>query len=247
MDRLIYVAMTGAKHTLEQQAVVSNNLANLSTTGFKAELGAFRAVRSIGPGLATRTYVMDSTLGADFSPGPVVQTGRPLDIAVNGRGWIAVQDPDGREAYTRDGELQLSPNGLLRTRAGLNVLGDGGPIAIPQNNRIAIGEDGTVSAVPTDAVPNSVAILTRIKLVNPPEAGLERGADGLFRQMDGGRAQRDETVQVTSGVLEGSNVSPVQMLVEMIAHSRQFEAQIKLLQTAQENDRGWSNLMNLGA
>jgi flagellar basal-body rod protein FlgF len=247
MDRLIYVAMTGAKHTLEQQAVVSNNLANLSTTGFKAELGAFRAVRSVGPGLPTRTYVVDSTLGADFSPGPTAPTGRPLDIALAGRGWIAVQDLDGREAYTRDGALQLSPNGVLQTRAGLNVLGDGGPIAVPQNNMITIGADGTVSAVPTDAVPNSVAIVARIKLVNPPEAGLERGADGLFRQTSGGRAQRDETVQVTSGVLEGSNVSPVQMLVEMIAHSRQFEAQIKLLQTAQENDHGWSNLMNLGA
>ncbi|HTT37877.1 MAG TPA: flagellar basal body rod protein FlgF [Burkholderiales bacterium] len=245
MDRLIYVAMTGAKHTLEQQAVVANNLANLSTTGFKAELGAFRAVRSVGPGMPTRTYVVDSTMGADLSPGPTVPTGRPLDIAVTGRGWIAVQGPDGREAYTRDGALQLTPNGVLQTRAGLNVLGDGGPIAIPQNNMITIGADGTVSTIPTDAIPNSVSIVGRIKLVNPPEAALERGADGLFRRTDGGRTQRDETMQVTSGVLEGSNVSPVQMLVEMIGHSRQFEAQVKLLQTAQDDDRGWSNVMNL--
>ena len=247
MDRLIYVAMTGAKHTLEQQGVVSNNLANVSTNGFKAELAAFRAVRSVGPEPSTRVYVVDNTLGADFSPGTVVQTNRQLDIAVKGRGWIAVQGPDGKEAYTRDGELQISPNGLLQTRTGLNVLGDGGPIAIPQNNVITIGDDGTVSAVPTDSLPNSVATLARIKLVNPPEASLERGPDGLFRRTDGARSQLDDTVQVTSGALEGSNVSPVQMLVEMIGHSRQFEAQVKLLQTAEESDRGWSNVMNLGA
>lgn len=247
MDRLIYIAMTGAKHTMEQQAVVSNNLANLSTTAFKAELASFRAVHTLGPGSSTRAYVVDNTTGADFSPGPVLETGRKLDVAVNGKGWIAVQGRDGREAYTRDGVLQITANGMLQTRSGLNVVGEGGPIAVPPNNVISIGEDGTVSGVPTDTIPNSVAILGRLKLVNPPEASLERSADGLFRLKNGQPAPLDDTVQVTSGALEGSNVSPVQMLVEMISHSRQFETQIQLLQRAQENDRGWANVMNLTA
>jgi len=247
MDRLIYIAMTGAKHTMEQQAVVSNNLANLSTTGFKAEMAAFRAVRTVGAGLPTRTYVVDNTLGADFSPGPVLETGRKLDVAVKGAGWLAVQGPDGREAYTREGALQITSNGLLQTRSGFSVVGQSGPISVPPNNVISIGEDGTVSAVPTDTIPNSVSIVGRLKLTNPPPAELERGADGLFRRKNGQPAPPDDTVQLESGALEGSNVSPVQMLVEMISQSRQFETQMQLLQRAQDDDRGWTNIMNLTA
>jgi flagellar basal-body rod protein FlgF len=245
MDRLIYIAMSGAKHTLEQQAVVANNLANASTTGFKAELAAFRAVRTIGPGMPTRFFVVDTTISPDFTPGPLMETGRPLDIAVKGQGWIAVQGPDGREAYTRDGGFQMTANGVLQTRSGLNVVGEGGTISIPPNNTITIGEDGTVSAVPTDTTPNSVAIVAQIKLVNPPEANLERGADGLFRQKDGRPATVDPNVQVTAGALEGSNVSAAQMLVEMISHARQFDTQLKLVTIADTNAQRWSQVLNL--
>jgi flagellar basal-body rod protein FlgF len=247
MDRLVYIAMTGAKHTMEQQAVVANNLANASTSGFKAEMATFRAVPTLAPGMPTRSYVVDSTVGADFSEGPIMQTGNPLDIAVKGSGWIAVQGLDGREAYTRDGALQLNPNGVLQTRNGLNVFGDGGTITIPPNSTVAIADDGTVSAIPTDGAPNSVAVLGRIKLVNPPEANLERGADGLFRQKDGQAAPADASVQIAAGALEGSNVSAVKMLVEMIAHARQFETQMRMMQTADSAARGWSQVMNLSA
>ena len=247
MDRLIYTAMTGAKHSLEQQATVANNLANLSTTAFKAQLSAYRAVPVVGPNSATRTLVVSSTIGTDFTPGPLMQTGRPLDVYVNGSGWIAVRGADGKEAYTRDGGFQLSPNGLLQTRSGREVLGESGPIVVPPNNTVAIGGDGTVSVIPTDGVPNAVSIVGRIKLVNPPEANMEHGDDGLFRQTSGQPAQADANVQLTPGALEGSNVSAVQMLIEMISSARQFDTQMKLMQSAESSDRGWSNVLNLSS
>jgi flagellar basal-body rod protein FlgF len=176
-----------------------------------------------------------------------MQTGRPLDIAVNGQGWIAVRGPDGREAYTRDGSMQITSNGVLQTHTGLNVLGGGGPISIPPNNVVTIADVGTVSAVPTDTTPNSVAIVGQIKLVNPPAASLERGGDGLYRQRNGQPAPVDTNVQVTSGALEGSNVSAVEMMVQMISHARQFETQVKLLTMADANAQRWSQVLNLSA
>jgi flagellar basal-body rod protein FlgF len=247
MDRLIYIAMNGAKHTLERQAVVSNNMANASTTGYRAVVAAFRALPVVGPGAATRTFVVDSTVGADLRAGPVLQTGRPLDVAIDGEGWIAVQGRDGREAYTRAGDLKIDANGALQTRSGLNVLGEGGPITLPQNSEIAIGADGTVSAIPTDGIPNAVNVVGRIKLVNPQAATLSRGDDGLFRPASGSPAPRDGNVQLASGALEGSNVSMVESLVDMIAHAREYETQIKLLQSAENNSRQWSQIMNMTA
>lgn len=186
MDRLIYVAMNGAKHTLERQAVVANNMANASTTGYRAALAAFRALPVFGTGAPTRTFVVDSTVGSDLRPGAVLPTGRSLDVAINGQGWIAVQGRDGREAYTRAGDLQIDSTGALQTRNGLAVLGEGGPIVIPPNSEITIGADGTVSAIPTDTIPNAVNIVGRIKLVNPPAGNLKRSDDGLFRPTTAG-------------------------------------------------------------
>jgi flagellar basal-body rod protein FlgF len=247
MDRLIYIAMTGAKQLLERQAVVANNLANVSTAGYRAAVSALRALPVIGPGAGTRAYVAETTIASDLRGGPLMQTGRALDVAVMGEGWIAVQGRDGREAYTRSGDLQVSGNGLLQTRGGLNVLGDGGPITIPPNNQIAIGVDGTVSAIPTDSTPNAVSIVGRIKLVNPRPQDIERGADGMFRLTRGRIAPADGRIRLASGVLEGSNVSMVESLVDMIAHARQYETQLKLLQTAENNARQWSQVMNLSA
>ena len=247
MDRLIYTAMSGAKHSLEQQTTVAHNLANVSTTAFKAQLSAYRAVPIVGPNSSTRTFVVGSTIGTDMSPGPLQQTGRPLDVYVNGSGWIAVRAADQTEAYTRDGGLQLSANGVLQTHSGLDVIGEGGTIVVPPNNTVAIGGDGTVSIIPTDGLPNAVSIVGRIKLVNPPQGGMLRGGDGLFRQGDGRSAEADANVQITPGALEGSNVSAVQMLVEMISSARQFDTQMRLLQTAENADRGWSSILNLSS
>jgi flagellar basal-body rod protein FlgF len=247
MDRLIYIAMSGAKHTMEKQAMVANNLVNVSTTGFKAMLSAFRAVPVVGPGSPTRAFVVSSTIGSDFTPGALMETARRLDIAVKGAGWIAVRGPGGREAYTRDGGLHINTNGVLQTHSGLNVVGEGGTIAIPPNNSASIGEDGTVSVIPTEGIPNAVTIVGRIKLVNPPEASLQRGADGLFRQSNGRPAAADPAVQVTAGALESGNVSVSEMLVQMISQARQFDLQINLLTTADTDAQRWSQVMNLSA
>jgi flagellar basal-body rod protein FlgF len=245
MDRLIYVAMSAANHTLSQQATVAHNLANISTTGFRAETSVFRAVPVSGAGQPTRTFVISSTPGADFTPGAIETTGRDLDVAIQGKGWIAVQATDGSEAYTRAGSLQINSNGLLTTRTGNVVLGDGGPIAVPSDTRVTIGGDGTVSTVPTSNLLNNSSVTGRIKLVNPPETGLVRGGDGLFRIASGGSAAPDSNVQLVSGAVEASNVNPVDGMINMIALARQFDMQMKMLQNAQSNSQQAAQLLSM--
>ncbi|MBS1189628.1 MAG: hypothetical protein H6R10_1420 [Rhodocyclaceae bacterium] len=235
MDRLIYTAMTGAKHVFMQQAGNANNLANASTIGFKAQEHRFRAVPVQGDGMPTRAFVVDASVADNFETGPVMYTGRSLDVAVEGRGWIALQMPDGSEAYTRAGSLDVNVNGLLQTKGGQTVAGDGGPLNIPPDNNIEIAPDGTVSVVPTFGTPNNANAVGRIKLVNPPEAELVRGEDGLFRLRSGQPADADQNVKLSPGTLEGSNVNVVDAMVNLISLSRQFEMQIKMLQTADTN------------
>lgn len=245
MDRLIYTAMTGAKHILEQQANTSHNLANATTTGFRAQLDSFRAVPVISDGLPTRSFVVDATVGSDFTPGPLQQTGRNLDVAVQGKGWIAVQLEDGSEAYTRHGNLKLSENGVLQTQSGINVLGDGGPISVPPDVNVAIAKDGTVSAIATTYKPGESSVLGRIKLVNPPEESLVRGDDGLFRTKDGKAADADVAVTVAGGALEGSNVNVVDAMVSMISLARSFEMHMSLLKNAESNAAKASQILAL--
>lgn len=245
MDRLIYTAMTGAKHILEQQANTSHNLANATTTGFRAQLDSFRAVPVISDGLPTRAFVVDSTVGTDFSAGTIQNTGRDLDVAVQGKGWIAVQREDGSEAYTRHGSLKLSENGVLQTQSGHAVLGDAGPISIPPDVSIAIAKDGTVSSIPSGSKPGAVTVLGRIKLVNPPEESITRADDGLFRIRDGNPADADIAVTVIGGSLEGSNVNVVDAMVNMISLARQFEMHMNLLKNAESNASKASQVLSL--
>ncbi len=245
MDRLIYTAMTGASHVLQQQAAVSENLSNASTPGFRATLNTFRAVPLVGEGLPTRTFVVDSTAGSDFTPAAYQQTGRELDVAVNGAGWIAVQGPDGKEAYTRNGSFQITPNGVLQTRTGLNLVGDSGPITIPPDTEITFAKDGTISTVPSGTQATSVVVVGRLKLVNPEPAQLERGGDGLFRLKGGTTAAADAKVEVVPGSLEGSNVNTVEAMVTMISLARKFDMQMKMLQSADNNARQASQIMNI--
>ena len=245
MDRMIYTAMTGLKHILEQQATTSHNLANSTSTGFRAQIDAFRAVPVKSEGLPTRAFVVDSTVGADFTPGPIQSTNRDLDVAVQGPGWIAVNLPDGTEAYTRNGSLKLSENGVLQTETGLNVMGDGGPISIPPDTAISIAKDGTVSAVSNVTTPSTTNVLGRIKLVNPAETNLVRGADGLFRTQNGAPAEGDATVSLIGGALEGSNVNVIDAMVNMINLGRQFDLQTKLLQNAENNANKAGQLFSL--
>lgn len=245
MDRLIYTAMTGAKHILEQQATTAHNLANAATTGFRAQIDSFRAVPVISEGLPTRAFVVDATIGADFTPGPLQQTGRELDVALGGAGWFAVQLEDGTEAYTRNGSLKLSENGLLQTQAGLNLQGDGGPISVPPDVGISIGKDGTVSAIASGSAPRVTTVLGRLKLVNPAPESMTRGDDGLFRVADGNPVEADTGVRVIGGMLEGSNVNVVDAMVNMISLARQFEIQQSLLKNAENNAAKASQILAL--
>jgi flagellar basal-body rod protein FlgF len=246
MDKFIYIAMTGAKHTLGQQDAVSHNLANANSTGFRAEMHKFRAVDVQNSPLPSRAFVVDASVGTDFSAGPMQYTGRTYDVAVEGKGWFAVQAADGSEAYTRDGSFQLSPDGVLLTRSGQPVIGDGGPITIPPDNEIVIGKDGSISAIPSTGDRNAVNVVGRLKLVNPAEATLQRGEDGLFRVAGGNPAPLDETVQVAGGYLEGSNVSVVDQMVNMISLARQFEMQTQMLRRAETNDQVATKVLATG-
>ncbi len=238
MDRLIYLSMAGAKATLQRQDTLANNLANASTNGFRAEMQAFRAVPVRGDGASTRVYALESTIGHDTRPGPMASTGRPLDVALQGNAWLAVQSLDGTEAYTRAGSLQVDAQGQLVTPAGLPVIGDGGPITVGLNAAVEVAADGSITASTGNGRPQQVG---RLKLVTP-EAPLNRGSDGLFRAADGD-LPNDATARVQSGALEGSNVSAVETMVAMIAAARQFEQQMKMLQGAEQREQGAAKLL----
>ena len=238
MDRLAYLSMSGAKAALQRQDLLAHNLANASTNGFRAELTAFRAVPVAGDGASTRVYAIETTPGYRSESGPVSATGRGLDVAVQGQAWLAVQGLDGTEAYTRAGSLDVNSEGLLVTRGGLPVLGDGGPITVPQGADVSIGADGTVSATAGAGRPQTVG---RLKLVTP-DAPLARGVDGLFRA--DADLPADPNARVQPGALEGSNVSAVESMVAMIAAARQFEHQMKLMQTAKEQDQAAARLLS---
>jgi len=242
MDRLIYTSMTGAKHLMYRQDTLAQNLANAGTTGYRADKVALRAVPAQGQEAGTRVFTVETTIGADFTPGPMQATGRPLDVAVQGPGWIAVQALDGNEAYTRAGHLQVGADGTLQLPNGLAVLGDGGPITVPADAQLTIAPDGTVSAK-TAASP-TVNQVGRIKLVNPEVAELAKGPDGLFRLNGGEPAAADDSVRLAEGTLEGSNVNVVEAMVGMIAAARQFEMQMKLLSTAEQNEQKASTLVS---
>lgn len=244
MDRLLYVAMSGARETMQAQTVNTQNLANASTTGFRADLQSFQSLPVNGPGYASRVYGMATDQGIDTSPGSVMGTGRELDVAINGDGWIAVQGPDGNEAYTRAGNLRVDSLGLLRTGAGRPVMGNGAPIAIPPAEKIEIAGDGTISIRPLGQ--NTLAVVDRIKLVNPPSAQLQKGADGLVHLKGGDAAEADASVQLQVGALESSNVNTVEAMVNLIQLARQYETQVKMMANAEENDRASAQLMRMG-
>jgi flagellar basal-body rod protein FlgF len=245
MDRMLYVAMTGARETLRAQTANNHNLANASTTGFRADLQAFQARRVVGDGFDSRVYATAATTGFDATSGAMMSTGRDLDVAVQGDGFIAVQAPDGREAYTRAGDLRVDISGQLRTGTGLAVLGDGGPISVPPNASLLVGSDGTISIVPLGQGPDTKATVGRIKLVNPATTDLEKGEDGLFRMKDGSDAPADASARVMSGVLESSNVNVADAMVTMIELSRRFDMQVRAMKSAEENGAASARLLSM--
>ncbi len=245
MDRLLYIAANGAASTQLAQTVVANNLANVSTTGFRADLALFTAAGVPGAGWPTRVDTQVAGTAVDLAPGPMVTTGRPLDVAVQGRGWIAVQAPDGSEAYTRAGALRIDELGRLLTADGRPVLGNAGPIAVPPHEQVAIGADGTVTVRPLGQGGGALAVVDRIRLVDPDPARLVKGEDGLLRLRGGGAAEPDARVRLASGVLESSNVNPVEAMVQMIELARRFELQVRVMRAARENDAASAQLLRM--
>lgn len=244
MDKGLYVAMTGAQATLRAQAAVANNIANKDTVGFKAERVATEAFQIPGMGLPTRVDAIGARAGYDASMGPIMATGGNLDVALHEGVWLAIQARDGEEAYTRAGELRLSPNGFLQTANGLPVMGQGGPLAIPPHERLHIGGDGTISIQPLGQGPETLATIGRLRLVqvDSPDQ-LDRGVDGLMRAQAPLAPAAGNAL--TAGALEGSNVDAAAMLVEMINLSRQFEMQVKVLKTGEETARASASLLRL--
>jgi flagellar basal-body rod protein FlgF len=249
MDRALYIAMTGADATMTRQSTISQNLANASSTGYRSQSVAFRSLPVFGESLPTRAYAIETTSGSDFSPGMLKETGRALDVAIQGKGWFAIEDTQGKEAYTRAGHLQLDSTGQIQTATGRPVLSEGGsPLVIPQGRSVSIGKDGTVEAVnPSNAADRQS--VGRIKLVNPPDASLVRGDDALFRTATGEEADTapNGEVKLSAGSLEGSNVNVVESLVQMISASRQFEMQMKMMQTLQSDEQASTQLLSLSA
>jgi len=246
MDRMLYVAMSGAKETLLAQANNSSNLANVNTAGFMEDLNQFRSMPVFGQGYPTRVYALDERPDINFHKGSLEATGNPLDVAVDGKGYLAVQALDGTEAYTRRGDLKVDANGIVTNGEGLPVLGNGGPIALPPFEKIAIAADGTITIQPEGATPEALAIVDRIKLVDPPAADLRKGEDGLMRLKDGANPPADARTRLVSGSLESSNVNVADALVNMIELSRKFEFQVKMMKTAQDLDAATAKLMRLG-
>ena len=245
MDRMIYIGMSGAKEVMLSQGMNNNNLANVSTVGFREDLAQQRSMSVFGPGHPTRAFAMTEKPGVNFDPGTIENTGRPLDMAIKGDGWFAVQAKDGTEAYTRAGDFRTTPQGFLLTGSGLPVMGNAGPITIPPFESLTIGADGTITIRPVGQAAAQLAQIDRIRLVNPELSNLEKGEDGLFRQKDKTPAAVDGSVRLLSGSLEHSNVSVVEVMARMISLTRNFEMQVKIMSTAEEVDKSTDSLVRM--
>ena len=243
MDKLLYISMTGARETSLAQATTAHNLANAKTTGFKADLAQFRAMSVYGDGHASRAFAMSERPGHNYDPGASVTTGRNLDISIRGEGWFVTQNEQGEELLTRRGDLKITPNGELLNGANLPIMGDGGPIALPPFEKIDIAKDGTITILPLGAEANATAIIDRIRMVKPDVSTLEKNEQGLFRSREGDNFLPDAAVTLESGVLEGSNVSVVEELTNMINYSRQFEVQVKLMSSVEERGSALDRLL----
>jgi flagellar basal-body rod protein FlgF len=245
MDKSLYVAMTGASQAMRSQSIHANNLANVSTNGFRAELAQTRAMPVFGEGFPSLVYSMTESPGLNYEEGPIIETGRDLDVSIKGQGWLTVIDGEGNEAYTRNGDLMIDANGQVKTRFGQQVMGNAGPLVIPPYEKLDISVDGVISIRALGQGPETLAALDSLKLVNPDPRNLYKGEDGLIRLKDGGESISDPKIQIMTGFLEGSNVNPVESLTAIISTARQFELQVKLMKSAEENDETAARIMQL--
>lgn len=245
MDKMLYVAMTGAKQAMVGQAIRSNNLANVSTTSFKKDFEQFRSMPVYGEHFPSRAFAMTESPGINFDEGSLMQTGRELDVAIKSDGWFVVLDDQGNEAFTRNGNFSIDKEGYLKTQSGHILMGNAGALIIPPNEKMEIGEDGVISIRGLGQAPNSLTEIDRMKLVRPPLSELEKGEDGLFRRKDRQVEDPDASVQLVTGMLEGSNVNAVEEMIAVMSHQRQFDMHIKLMKNAEENDKAVDRLMQI--
>ncbi|WP_189395663.1 MULTISPECIES: flagellar basal body rod protein FlgF [Pseudomonas] len=246
MDKMLYVAMTGASQNALAQKAHANNLANISTSGFQRDLEQARSMPVFGDSFPARAYAMSERPATDFTPGALQETGRDLDVAVGGNGWIAVQAPDGSEAYVRTASMNIDALGVLRAGNGMPIMGNGGPIAVPPEQKVEIGQDGTVSIRAMGEGPRVMAEVDRIKLVNPDLKNMTKGLDGMIHTKSGKPADADGSVQLVSGFLEASNVNAVEEMTSVLALSRQFELHVKMMTTAKEGDEAMARVLQIG-
>lgn len=243
---MLYIAASGASQDLLASGVRANNLANAQTTGFKAMMAQARAMPAFGEGLPTRVFAMTESHANNYRDGALQQTGRDLDIAIQGAGWFAVQDAEGNEAYTRAGSLQFATDGALQDAHGRPVMGDIGPILLPiPLSNVNIANDGTISVRPQGAPETVLEEVGRLKMVNPENKDLVRGEDGLFRQKNGQVADADPAVQLRTGMLEASNVNPIEEMTSIISSQRHYEMQVKLMKEADELDQRGIQMMRI--
>lgn len=245
MDRLVYTALSGLRSQMQAQASIANNIANASTIGYRADRVTFDRMVMGGSALNTRTMAAEETNDADRTAGTIIQTGRPLDMAVTTDSWIAIQATDGTEAYTRRGDLNVAASGVLETGDGFPVMGSGGPITVPPHSSITIAGDGTVSIVPVGGDANQPQVIDQIKLVSTQGSQTVKGLDNNLHVKGGGVLPQDLNAKVESGSLEQSNVNLTQALVDMIENQRSYEVQANLLKEAKSMDESTASLMRL--
>ncbi|GLK89438.1 flagellar basal body rod protein FlgF [Pseudomonas turukhanskensis] len=245
MDKMLYVAMTGASQNTMAQRAHANNLANISTNGFRRDFEQARSMQVFGDSFPSRVYAMSERPGTDFTPGTLQDTGNPMDVAVSGQGWMAVQTPDGKEAYVRTASLKIDGLGQLRTGTGLPVLGNGGPIAVPPEQKVEIGQDGTITIRALGEAPNVLAEVDRIKLVNPDLKQMEKGVDGMIHYKGSDPLLADDSVKLESGFVETSNVNAVEEMTSILSLSRQFELQVKMMRTAEDDATSLARVLQL--
>jgi len=245
VDRLIYTSLTAMRSAQSRQAATANNLANAQTPGFRGDVAEAQALWVQGDGLESRAVASEEVIGADMRAGVVMETGRDLDVAMQGDALLVVQADNGEEAYTRRGDLQLSQSGLLTNGEGQPVLGAQGPITLPPADKIMIDSDGRISIVPVGGDPAQPQEVDHLRLVTATGSKIIKGLDGLFRIRGGGILPDDPDARVLTGHIEGSNVSATETLVKMIEASRSWDTQLKLISSARDMDSAAADLMRL--
>ncbi|MFT2110682.1 flagellar basal-body rod protein FlgF [Marinomonas sp. 2405UD68-3] len=243
MDRALYLAMSGGKQTMHAQTVHANNLANVSTTGFRSDFEQARSMQINGEHFPSRVYAMTENPGTRFESGGLIQTDRNLDIAIQDKGFITVQDELGRESYTRAGNLQITSSGQLVTATGLPVMGNDGPIFLPPLDQINFGDDGTISIVPQGGTLAEIAVINQVKLVSPDTKQLEKGSSGLIYGKDGQVFDQSPDAKIISGFIEGSNVNAVEEMTHIMNLSRRFELNIKVMDTVRNNENAAARIL----